>query len=205
VVLFFAVAPLFGATQTYNSSVASSSADWSQALGITSFDTSLGTLQQVDVLISGGMTSTLTISNQSGTLKPKASTGTANLDLTLELTIPGASTNPSFDLSTGVQNYALPANQSTNFGPFTLTGSNSQTYTLASILDLFKTTGPGNLNFDIDASAGKSLFVKGGATMIGDDTTAYANVQVVYTYSTPEPATIGLLSLGALILRKRTK
>lgn len=192
----------FAATQTVTGTIALTSTDWSNPLAITKFNSSLGTLTQIEIQLNGSMNSILTIQNMSAN---KSSNGNGNVQVDITAVDPGALINQSFSLATTVFPYSLNHGQTTNSGTLTNSNSSDHTYVAPAILAEF--TGSGTINLAITAGSTATLVNHSGATMIGDDTNSGLDAKVIYTYNpTPEPATIGLLTMGALtILRKKMK
>ncbi|MEN6384410.1 MAG: PEP-CTERM sorting domain-containing protein [Phycisphaerales bacterium] len=178
-----------------------SSTDWSETLNVTKFDTSLGTLTAVHVAIAGSTNSSLTIVNTSS---KKDSTGNANCQITITLTDSGA-LNETLTLSPVAQPYTLTKGTSTTLSGFVANNNATSVLSVPAILTAF--TGPGTITLNLNAVGSTDLFTTGGNTFIDEDSgiNAGSTVSISYEYI-PEPATIALLSIGALtVLRKKKK
>ncbi len=201
--LLIATAPVFSATtipQTFT--FGSSATDWTNALTVNQFDTSLGTLVGIQITIDGDMSALLTIVNTSS---KKSSTGNASGEVEFELTGPGSLTQIlNLTPDDGIDYLLGTGNTLASSTPLTKSGSVSATWDTAGILAAF--TGSGTVGLGLKATGATLLYNTGGSTFISEDSTidAGSTVTIAYTYNVPEPATIGLLSIGALtFLRKK--
>ncbi|MCE5340804.1 MAG: PEP-CTERM sorting domain-containing protein [Planctomycetaceae bacterium] len=203
--LLIAVVPAFGLTTIPQVFTFGSSATyWTNPLVVNQFDNSLGTLTSVRISIDGDMSALLTIVNNSK--KSKSSTGNANAEVEIELTGPSGLTQTLNLTNNDGIDYMLGAGNSlVSSTPLTGSGNAIATWDTVAILAAF--TGSGTVNLTLDASGATNLYNTGGSTYISEDSTiaAGSNVSIAYTYHVPEPATIGLLGIGALAFLRRKK
>jgi hypothetical protein len=202
--LLIAAVPAFGATTIPQSfTFGSVSTDWTNPLVVNQFDNSLGTLTGVRISIDGDMSALLTIVNVS---KTKPSTGNANAEVEIKLTGAGITqtlnlaSNDGIDYLLGAGNTIIPTTALTD------SGNVIATWDTAAILAAF--TGNGTVNLTLDAVGATLLYNTGGSTFISEDSTiaAGSTVSITYVYHVPEPATVGLLSIGTLaIFRRKNK
>ncbi|MBN1456591.1 MAG: PEP-CTERM sorting domain-containing protein [Sedimentisphaerales bacterium] len=196
----------FANTLSYSTTTPISSllTDWpgGTSLSFQKFDPALGTLNSVTIDLNGSMETTLIIKNQnpSGT----ASFGSAKTELDMTVLSPGG-VNALVDLTSSWFGYSLnPGESITTNPPLSMSGTVSETYTLAAILAEF--TGLGNIELDAGTFTIAVLANTGGNTSVDQMTYASLDGTVTYNYTVPEPATISLLSIGGLtLLRKRRK
>ena|SRR3989339_1105279 len=186
---------------TTTTPVSSSLTDWTSSLSFDKFDSSLGTLTKVQIDLSGTMSTILTVTNSS----PDGSNGTAKTEL--QITVQDSGGNlivPEIDLFSSLFSYNLGAGQSMTSGTLTKSGSSSDQYTLAAVLSEF--TGPGTIVLPASTFTQTWLTNTGGNTYASQVTYAELTGTVTYFYDeVPEPATMLLLGLGSLILRKSRK
>ncbi len=186
--------------------------DLSGELVFPEFDSSLGTLTQVELELFTTFTTTLTVKNNS----TSSSVGGAKTQL--QVTVEDLNNNftvPEMDLLSPGFTYRLGAGQTLQSGPLANSASYSQAYTLASILSEF--TGSGTIGLSASTATLAFRANSGGNTVASQATEASLTGDVVYTYTpyantvVPEPTTLGLayglpaLALGALPFLRRKK
>jgi hypothetical protein len=201
--LFFAGSTQ-AATEIFHSipPIPATSTDWSSDLPFTQFDPSLGTLVSVEILLNGGLTTTITVTNDADT----SSSGSATTGV--QITAQDAGNNLSAGIFTVMSSpnfsYSLGAGGSTSSGAITGSGSSDETYTAAPVLAEF--TGGGT--YDLPASTFTQTFLAntGGNTSASQTTTASLAGTVFYNYTpVPEPTSIGLVALALPLLAGRRR
>ena len=176
--------------------------DFSSSLSFPQFNPALGTLLSVELDFSSSLSTTLSITNNSGT----ASSGTAKTGLQLTVQDGGSNlTAPELDLLSPIYSYSLAAGQGANSGTLIKSGSSSDTYTLAAVLSEF--TGVGAISLNASSFTQTLLANTGGNTAASQVTDADLTGTVTYTYlAVPEPSTCTLAIaglMGLLALRGR--
>ncbi|MFA5291568.1 MAG: PEP-CTERM sorting domain-containing protein [Phycisphaerae bacterium] len=180
------------------------------SLTFQQFDSSLGTLTKVIFNLSGFMNTDITVTNNGGT----SSTGDAHTRLRLYIGYPTVESPtlslgaPQIDISSDdfvFTNLAPGGSVSESFDDIYF--SASKQYTAANILAAF--TGAGTITLDADTLTQTVVSYSGGntiATQITEASLEEGCVTYIYT-PVPEPATIALLTIGALasIKRKNSK
>jgi hypothetical protein len=209
--LALAAAGLAGATMITEGpqTEPSTQTDWSTDLFFAQFNSSLGTLTSVEVILNSTLTTTLTVTNTSlGT-----SSGTAKTELLVNAADPllGAS---DLDYLSSAFGYSLAGGGSVVSGLLTKSSSSDVTYTNTNVLNEF--TGGGNYDLGLGTITTTDLSNTGGNTNSSQVTNAEADAEVIFTYTptpsggsaTPEPASLILMGsalLAAGLLRKRIK
>jgi len=199
-------APATADTITYTDSIPLSATGWSDSVSVPKFDPALGTLNSIEYTLSGHVEGTAAFENQS----PSEATITMDLSAILKLqrpdlttiviTIPVASTSDDVTAYDGVLDYGGTSGRTHS----NLSNDLSESITSSSAADLSLFTGTGNISLPVEAG-GASSGSGSGTLILQFSTAASAEVEVIYNYTVPEPATMGLLSLGGLALIRRRK
>jgi len=185
--------------------------DWSSspdttALTFQQFDSSLGTLTKVIFNLSGFMNTEVTVTNSGGT----SSSGDAHTRLRIYIGFPTVESStlslgaPQIDISSDDFVFTnLAAGGSTSEAFEDIYFSAVKQYTAANILAAF--TGSGTITLDADSLTQTAVSYSGGNTIATQITQASLDEScVTYVYTpVPEPATIALLTIGALISFKK--
>ncbi len=175
--------------------------DWQKTLSFPKFNPSLGTLNSVQLDLSGSMSTVITATNHSPGLS------SSEVYTHLQVTVQDSGLNlssPAIDLIIPTFYYTLVGGQSLTSGTLTKSDSSSNLYTAPAILSEF--SGFGTIVLDANTYTETFLTYSGGNTNIGQLTHAQLTGTVTYDYTAPEPATIGLLGMGGLVfLRKKYK
>jgi hypothetical protein len=154
----------------------------------------------VQLDLSGSMSTVITATNHS----PGPSSGEVYTHLQVTVQDSGLNlSSPEIDLVIPTFYYTLAGGQSLTSGTLTQNGSSSDLYTDFMILSEF--TGPGTIVLDANTYTETSLIYTGGNIEVNQTTDASLTGNVTYTYIIPEPATIGLLSLGSLMILLKRK
>ncbi len=173
---------------------------WSNTLAFQKFDTSMGTLTEVQLVLNGGLSTAITVKNN------LAYSISGDVSTNVYLTVGGDSepVKEQFTLSSDVFTYNLAANATANSGTLTKLGSAIANYTDSATLSNFSEDGSGDGYITLPASAyAKTVHTDtGGNTTTTQVTTASLGGTITYFYTTiPEPSTLVLLgTLGAGLL-----
>src|ERR1035441_5300842 len=211
-------------TETFTSTLANASDNLSNELYlspvINQFNSSLGTLQWVDITFVGTGVTTLTATNSSLTTNATNASINSDTTVTLNSSVGGINTiltaNNFFDdVIAGVSHQTILANTTDNFGPLTMTSSGGQAVLLVSGLGLFENATPGSLGFELNSSTFVSSGAANGSFTAGQKNNGSGGtVTVEYDYTTqegppplPDPGTLSLFGTGLLglagLLRSR--
>ena len=195
-------AALLSGPFTTTTPIASTLTDWSSSLQFPKFNSALGNLTMVQIDLTGSMTTVLTVKNVSSTLP---SSGNAKTEIRMTVQDSGGNLNfPEIDLLSSAFIFSnLGVGQTVTSGNLTKSGSSSDQYTAAAVLAEF--TGPGTIALPANTFTLTWLTNTGGNTVASQVTSAQLTGTVTYSYEVPEPATMLLLSLGGLMLRKSRK
>ena len=185
---------------TTTTPIPATSTDWSSTLSFPQFNPSLGTLEKVQIDLSGSMSTVLTITNEATI----SSSGNARTEVLITVQDAGNNLNaPELDLMNTAFSYSLGPHQSVSSGTRTKSGSSSDQYTDGAVLTEF--TGTGAILLNAGTFTQTLLANTGGNTSSSQVTNAQLTGTVTYYYLIPEPTTMALLGLGTLGLLRRKK
>ena len=198
VVLGLASISLAGSVTYNGTSVSLQPTDINATMSFPQWDPALfpgQTLNSVDFWLQGTIVGTLTLTNTNPTDPITASAATqSTMQLKDLFNTVVVITTPLY--STGMQ--TVPAGDSQTYGPMTNVLANTGSTT--SNLSQYVGTGTVAMGFSTNTIfAGNG---GGGNLTIGQSTQGSADGTVTYNY-TPEPATLALLGLGGLLIRRR--
>jgi hypothetical protein len=163
------------------------------------FDTNLGTLTGVTLVLSGSMSTQISATATTASTFQAATLVFQNFSSTVSgldslLVLPTLSAGPS-----GVQN--LGAGQTASYGPFSDSESITLSTQLNGLLSAFQSNGPGQFNITCGALGGMQNTILGGNVDLSQVTTASCGASVSYTYTptstpVPEPTSLALVGLA---------
>ena len=185
--------------------VSYSTTDWVKTLLFPEFDPSQGTLYEVDLSVSSGIQTTLTLSNSA----ESASSGTANTWVTVTVTDPNSLISAVANVySSPAYSYSLGPGDSSGSGLLTGTGSASGSWTSTNVLNEF--TGTGYIGLGASTFTQTLLANTGGNTAASQVTSASATGTVTYWYNcvtVPEPSSLlalsGMFGAAFFAIRRR--
>jgi len=196
-ILFLASSPMLKAAtdgpHTTSTPISLTTTDWGSSLDFPKFDSSLGTLTQVELDLNGHLETTITVTNSAAS----ASSGTAQTEV--QFTVQDGGSNlivPELDLlSSPAYSYSLAPGGSSTSGLITKNGSSSDMYSLPAVLAEFN--GPGTITLSASTFTQTLLANTGGNTAADQVTSASLTGSVIYTYTpVPEPGTLVLLGIA---------
>lgn len=198
---------LAGASQaasvSYTATVPSSTTDFTSNFNLSQFNPSLGTLTSIDLKLVGSSTGSIQFESRDAS----AATITTNLSSTVSASGPAnltVTTLPLNSSSTAVSAY----DGVTDFGGTSgrtfnnLTASDTQTTSLNSGFAPY--IGNGNVVFTLTANGNSTVSGSGNlVTSISQASGGVSTITYNYTPAVPEPASMAVLSIGALGLIRR--
>ena len=195
----------FAATQSgpFNATpISYTKTDWSSTLDFPKFNSALGTLIQVDLYVSAGITTTLTVTNGSTT---SSSQGNAMTHELVTVNDPLSLLTLAPEIYTAPFDYNLNPGESVTSPGLTDSASDSSSYTASAILAEF--VGPGTISMPTFTFTETVLANTGGNTDASQTTYAEAAGTVTYWY-VPEPTSLMALATmmglaGVVRLRRR--
>jgi hypothetical protein len=171
--------------------------DWVGSLSFPQFDSSLGTLLEVDLYLRGDMNTVLTVHNTSTS---SSSSGWAKTELQMSVQDTGGNLNvPELDALSPQYNYSLAAGDTVTSGTLSKFATSTDQYFTAAVLSEF--TGPGTIALPASTLTQTVLSYTGGNTEASQVTQAKLTGTVTYHYEaipTPEPSTLALLAAGVV-------
>jgi len=206
----FVMAGLASATTlgpiTTSTPISATLTDWSEtpdttSLAFAKFNPALGTLTKVTLELSGVMNTEISVTN----IGDSPSNGSASTHLRMYVKYSGLGLGEpqinTYSDPLEFTNLAVGATVTGTFDDIELYALKN--YTSSTILSAF--TGSSDIVLDADTLTETTLSWTGGNVSGHQTTDASLTGTVTYTYIIPEPATIGLLSLGGLTLFRKKK
>lgn len=184
--------------------------DWvdtnTQGIAFPKFDPSLGTLESVELVFNGSMSTTLTVTNTA----PSASSGNVRTELAMVVQdagnhlngVLGLTDTPTVDILSPKQSFSLTVGQQLPLPTKTASNSSDDIYTDPVILSEF--TGSGNINLIATSLTQRTTTITSGNTSTSDVTYGSLSGTVIYTY-VPEPVSVTLLGIAAMGLLARRR
>lgn len=167
--------------------------DWTGTLAFPKFNSALGTLTQVDVYVSAGLKTTLTVNNTANSV----SAGSAKTEVQVTVTDPLALVSLGPDINSPLFSFSLNPGDTVTSGLLTKTGSDLGSYTDPAILAEF--SGPGTITMNVGTYTLTWLNYNGGNAEASQVTDAMATGTVTYYYEyVPEPSGLLVLVPGLL-------
>jgi len=213
-------------TISYTNAISSTLTDWSQNLALTKFNTSLGTLDSVEIYLNTSFATTLNVTNTGSS----ASSGTASTVFTITVNPSALGTtetalfggSPTMSFNSQAYSYSLSAGAGTSTGVLGIDTTSTRSYTPYYTADSGLITS-GSVFTDLQGTGVVDLLStthtttdtvnSGGNTSSSQVTDAGLTAVVVYDYTaapTPEPSTVamigtGLAGLGFMFRRRSSK
>lgn len=206
VVAMSAVSATKADTIMFSDNVALQSTNFMTSVVLPKFDPSLGTLDKVTLKLSGhveGMAQFESLDADPATVEMElaAEIKLQRPDLsTLVVTLPLVMTTDNVTAFDGMIDFGGTSGKSYPL----LTADDVDSVMTMSMMDLALFTGPGNIMLPVMAT-GASTGSGAGNLLLQFSTSASANVMVTYDYTVPEPATAGLLGMGAFAAMRRRR
>ncbi len=185
----FAAVPARAAVISFSHTSAINPAPFTDNFTLSSFDSNLGTLQSIEIIVTSSATANVGIFN--------ATAGTLAFT-NAQATIPVAITTP---LSV--------VNQTLTAGPFSgnaasgnnnfpgITGTSTyDAFVGAGNFSTFEVPGGSNQSYSVVVGTGNYSGTSAGGLFFGGSATAGGTTQIIYTYDAPEPMSLALLGLG---------
>lgn len=183
---------LAATTITETENIASSPVPYTDTFTLPSFNTSLGTLQSVEYVLSDQTTVTVLVNNGNGVTENFTD---ASASFPLSVTGPGELSVADTVTQTVASGSVAANSQGSYPGPLV---TDTQTATFTTGLSSFESGVPLNLFFSADAGSGSYSGNAEGNVLFGGSAVTGGTFQVLYTYASavPEPATWAFLMLG---------
>ncbi len=191
------------AVMSYNFSNVEQTTEINQTGALGLFDSTLGTLTGVSLILNGSMTTTIDLSHTSSGSASGRATGQVTLDFFTTLAgldLSGA----TIDLTASTGNQTLAPNTVVSFGPLT----DSDSVTLSPLTSLFSVAGGGTFGISCESLSGITALGFSGNANAVQASSAACGAEITYTYDAaplppppaqvPEPASMALIGLGAL-------
>jgi hypothetical protein len=192
-------------TAPYTTSISDTTTEWAGNLNFPQFDPSLGTLTEIELSLTGDLTTTITVTNDADS----DSSGTVFTESVMTVTdSPNGYLDGSLHVDSSTASYTLGAGDSTVIGPLTGTQTDNLTSTAAGALAEY--TGLGTVSLGVGTATQTYTGNTGGNTGSSQATQAGITGTITYVYDTdvvPSPAVIpGVLGLlGVIALGRKVR
>lgn len=190
---------------SHSDSIPFTATDWTDSVSIPRFDPALGTLDSITITLTSRVRGSIRLESQDEAPALVNTALAANVELfkpdNSVLTTGGPSVSNSDFLTAydGVLDFGGTSGRSY----LNLNQTDTETLNiLGSSPDGLLFIGLGSLALPVTAM-GESTADGAGNLLLIFNTQASADVLVEYNYTVPEPATLGLMGIGALLLRRR--
>ncbi len=194
-----------GAILNYSDSIPFTPTDWSSSFSIPRFDPALGTLDSITLSITSRVRGSIRLESEDAAPAQVNSALAANVNLyrpdnsILSAASPEVSNTDFLSAYDGVLDFGGTSGRSY----LNLNHSDTAMLVISGVdLDAALFTGLGNVLLPVTAM-GQSTADGAGNLLLIFSTQAAADVNVTYSYTIPEPATLALVGFGAWLLRRR--
>lgn len=175
----------------------------SQTGSLGLFDSTLGTLTGVSLVLHGENTTWLSLTSKAANAQNTKATSITELSFSSDLdALNGLLSNPLITLSATTGLVTLASGQTQSYG-LLRDSKDTSVGGLDTILSSFSVAGGGNFNLTCESLSGISILGGGGNIGSSQTTTAACGASLSYVYDAPpthvpEPAMMAMLGLGVL-------
>jgi hypothetical protein len=181
------------ATVIETETIASQADPYTDTFILPSFNSSLGTLQSVEFVLTDQSTVTVLVNNETGATK-NFSDASASFPLTV--TGPGG-LSVADSITNTVASGSLAGHTQASYPGSPVTATQTETFTTG--LSGFESNSPLNLSFTAEAGTGSFSGNANGNVLFGGSAVTGGTFEVIYDYAAsavPEPATWAFMMLG---------
>lgn len=190
---------------SYSDSIPYAATDWTDSVSIPRFDPALGTLDSITITLTSRVRGSIRLESQDGAPAIVNTALAADIQLLrpdnsiLSAGIPVVSNSDFLTAYDGVLDFGGTSGRSylnlnhSDTNALVIPGANP---------DALLFMGLGSITLPVTA-IGQSTADGAGNLLLIFNTQAAADVTVEYNYTIPEPATLGLVGIGAWLLRRR--